>query len=317
MRVLVIGAGLMAGEHVKVLDALNVNYTVVGRSKQSAENFEQTYGQKVIYGGLENVFNQLENDYTHAIIATPLENLEENTLFLLENGMKNILLEKPGAVTIEGMKKIARLAEEKKAIVYIAYNRRFYASVLEAKKRIKEDGGLSSFLFEFTEWSHQIEKLNKTIFQLNSWFIGNSTHVVDTAFYLGGTPKFLTGYTQSKLDWHPKGSIFVGAGVTEKNIPFSYHANWEAPGSWKLELLTNSNRYIFRPFEQLHIMPKGKVIIEKVDLDFTLDEKFKPGLYRQIEAFLFGIDAEDLLDVKSMLTNMEWYEKIQKSEETY
>ena len=31
-----------------------------------------------------------------------------------------------------------------------------------AEKLIEEDGGLLSFLFEFTEWSHVLEKINKT-----------------------------------------------------------------------------------------------------------------------------------------------------------
>ena len=82
------------------------------------------------------------------------------------------------------MHRIEKLAEANEANVYIAYNRRFYASVLEAKRRIDEDGGLSSFIFEFTEWSHSITNLDKTKFQLNNWFIGNSTHVIDAAFFL-------------------------------------------------------------------------------------------------------------------------------------
>lgn len=312
MRVLVIGAGLMAGEHTKVLEALNVNYSVVGRSIKSTEKFEQVFGKKVIPGGIENVFHKLENDYTHAIIATPLENLEEITLLLLENEMKNILIEKPGAVTKAGIERIYNAAEKSKANVYIAYNRRFYTSVIEAKKRIEEDGGLTSFLFEFTEWSHQISKLKKTPFQLDNWFIGNSTHVIDTAFYLGGEPSVLQGFTQSKLDWHPKGSIFVGSGLTVNNIPFSYHANWSAPGSWKLELLTSKNRYIFRPFEHLHVQKLGSVMIDKVIIENALDVDFKPGLYKQMQQFLFNNKTGELLSINNANSIFKWYERMVK-----
>ncbi|QDQ01384.1 Gfo/Idh/MocA family oxidoreductase [Lysinibacillus fusiformis] len=313
MRILVVGAGLMAGEHIKVLDALKINYTVVGRSEGSAKKFEQMYGEKVLIGGLENVFESLEDNYTHAIIATPLENLEENTLFLLKNGMKNILLEKPGAVTKEGIEQIQNMATANKANVYIAYNRRFYSSIIEAKKRILEDGGLTSFLFEFTEWAHQIVKFNKTPFQLENWFIGNSTHVVDAAFYLGGEPRVLQGFSQNKLDWHPKGSIFVGSGMTVNDIPFSYHANWGAPGSWKLELLTSKNRYIFRPFEQLHVQKIGSVVVDKVELDDQIDIQFKAGLYRQMEQFLFGTKYSELINIDETLRLHYWYKQILNS----
>lgn len=310
MNVLVIGAGQMAAEHIKVLDALEVNYTIVGRGKTSANLFKDTYGKNVIAGGIESVYEELKQNFTHAIIATPLENLEENALFLLEKKVSNILLEKPGAVTIEGIEKLRLAATENSAKVVIAYNRRFYSSVMEAKKRIIEEGGITSFLFEFTEWSHQIEKLNKSAVQLENWFIGNSTHVLDTAFYLGGVPKVLQGFNQSKLDWHPQGSIFVGSGITEQEIPFSYHANWNGPGSWKLEILTNANRYIFRPFEQLHVQKRGEISIGKINIDDNLDKNFKPGLFKQLQAFLYNKNSEQLLDIDKAYNSFVWYKKI-------
>lgn len=313
MRVLLVGAGPMAGEHAKVLEALNVDYTVVGRGKSSAENFENTYGKTVRTGSLEKVFDEFEGNYTHAIVATTLESLEENALFLLKKGIDTILLEKPGAVTQEGLERIRNEALNNDANVYIAYNRRFYTSVIEAQKRIADDGGVTSFIFEFTEWSHQIVELKKTKFQLENWFIGNSTHVIDTAFYLGGLPREIQCFNQSKLKWHPKGSIFVGAGITEKNVPFSYHANWGAPGSWKLELLTTKHRYIFRPFEQLHVQKIGSVVVEKVNIeDNQIDLQYKAGLYHQLEQFLTGkknVEA-DLLNIERAVDEFYWYKRM-------
>lgn len=310
-HVLLVGAGYMGKEYAKVLNDMNISFNVIGRSKEGAEAFKKETGIPVLSGGLEETFNFLPIP-THVIVATTLESLEENTVFLLNQGIKNILVEKPGAVSKEGMKRIATLANKKNSNVYIAYNRRFYSSVIEAKKRIEQDGGLSSFLFEFTEWSHVITKLGKTQFQLNNWFMGNSTHVIDTAFFFGGMPKQINVYNQSHLDWHPNGSIYAGAGVTENNILFSYHANWSAPGSWKLELLTNKNRYIFRPFEKLHIQKIGTLEIEEIPLNDKLDRQYKPGLYKQTLAFL---DEENelrdhLLSVDENVLLFNWYEKI-------
>lgn len=310
INVLLVGAGQMAREYAKVLNALNIKYTVVGRSLNSAETFEKMYGCPVITGGLECFEDQLDQGFTHAIVATTLESLEDNVLLLLRKGIKQILVEKPGSVTEEGINRLKSLSLSCKAELYIAYNRRFYSSVMEARNRIAEDGGLTSFLFEFTEWSHIVEKSGKTSFQLDNWFIANSTHVIDAAFYIGGSPRELNGYTSNKLNWHEKGSIFVGAGITRDDIPFSYHANWNAPGSWKLELLTKKNRYIFRPFEQLHTQKIGTVSIDKVILDDHLDIEYKPGLYRQLEQFLLGKPYGQLLSITDAANMFHWFYRI-------
>ncbi|OXS79279.1 Gfo/Idh/MocA family oxidoreductase [Domibacillus enclensis] len=311
MHILLVGTGYMAYEYSRVLDELNVDYTIVGRGEESATQFYRKTEKKVLTGGLENVFHRLDVVPTHAIIASTLESLEENTLFLLNKAVKFILVEKPASVSSMGMQQISELANKKKSQVYIAYNRRFYSSVLAAEKRINEDGGLSSFLFEFTEWSHLVDGLNKTDFQLNNWFIGNSTHVLDTAFYFGGKPKEVAAQATSSLSWHPKGSVYVGSGITERDILFSYHANWQAPGSWKLELLTTKNRFIFRPFEKLHVQKAGSVVVEQVFIENEIDKIFKPGLFKQTKTFLFGDEMKDrLLTVHDGLENMKFYEQI-------
>ena len=51
---------------------------------------------------------------------------------------------------------VVAVAHDTHSEVYYAYNRRFYASVLKAEEIIKEDGGMTSMNFEFTEWGHVI-----------------------------------------------------------------------------------------------------------------------------------------------------------------
>lgn len=309
MHVLLVGAGNMAVEYIKVLDKLTIDYSIIGRGSESASVFEEETGKSVITGGLETAYDSLTSLPTHAIVATTLESLEENTLYLIEKGVQQILVEKPAALSKEGMNRIVQSVSKHGAKVYIAYNRRFYASVLAATRLIEEDGGLTSFLFEFTEWSHVVGALGKSTAQLNNWFIGNSTHVVDMAFFFGGKPREISSYVTSTLDWHPKGSIYAGAGVTEKDIFFTYHANWQAPGSWKLELLTTKNRYIFRPLEKLHVQRLGKVEVEVIEINDKLDLEFKPGLYEQTNAFINKTSLSgNLLSIEEGLEMMTIYE---------
>lgn len=302
-RLLLVGAGNMAIHHAKVLNELKIDYDVIGRGKESAQRFEEQVGKKVITGGLEQKQSFYTKGYTHALLATDLEFLCENALSLINGGIKQVLIEKPGALSKQDFELLVKASRLKQAKVFVAYNRRFYASILEAQKRIEDDGGLMSVQFEFTEWSHIIDNNTRSPFKLENWFIANSTHVIDTVFFIAGKPASLSTYVQSHLNWHPKGSIFVGAGITEKNIPFSYHSNWESAGSWKMELCTNQTRYIFRPFEKLHIQKRGEVSVAEVELIDEDDIKFKPGFMKQMKAFLG--DQANLLpleDAESMFT---------------
>jgi len=64
---------------------------------------------------------------------------------LIKSGFKNILLEKPAGLNEQEIKELAQTASHYNATVLVAYNRRFYASVLKAKEIIEQDGGVTSF----------------------------------------------------------------------------------------------------------------------------------------------------------------------------
>lgn len=283
-----IGTGQMAMDYAAVLLSLNQPFRVIGRSEKKCLEFENKVGLKVISGGIKQFLDTGPSIPQKVIIATNVEELQTICILLINYGIKDILVEKPGVAYPHEINELAKVSQQASANVLLAYNRRFYSSVLKAEQIIEEDGGLSSFNFEFTEWSHVISTYKKTDADLNNWFLGNSTHIVDLAFFIGGKPKELSSYLQSNLDWHPSASIFAGAGISEKGKLFSYHANWEAPGRWVIELLTNKNRLIFKPIEKLQIQELGSVAINFVDIDDSLDTEFKPGLYLQTKAFLNG-----------------------------
>jgi len=280
----------MAMDYAKVLQNLKVTFEVIGRKDSSASIFEEKTGIRVHRGGLEKYLLQHPTIPTHAIIAVGIEQLSETTKLLLNYNIKNILLEKPGALTLKELVKNEKLAKEKDAQIYIAYNRRFYSSVYKAQEIIIEDGGVSSFHFEFTEWSHIIEQLTKAPGVKECWFIGNSTHVIDTAFFLGGFPKELSSYITNKLSWHNP-AIFVGAGKSDNGALFSYCANWQAPGRWSVEILTKKHRLHLKPMEELQIQDIGSIAINPVLLNNHYDKEFKPGIYLQTKTFL---DCKDM-----------------------
>lgn len=306
--ILLVGAGYMAVEYVKVLKSIKIPVIVVGRGKKSARQFENETGIPVIPGGIKKWLASEKTYPPKAIVAVTENELGKVTRELIKKGVKSILVEKPGGLTVTDIKQVGKLAKEKKAKIYIAYNRRFYASVKKAVEIIKKDKGVKSFIFDFTELSHRIAPVKMTPGIKKNWFLANSTHVIDMAFFLGGWPQKITSYKKGKLNWHPKGSIYSGAGITKKGALFSYHANWESAGRWSIEAVTPKNKLIFRPLEKLQIQRKGSMSIEEISIDDRLDKKFKPGLYLQVKSFLSN--KKNLPTIEQQIKNIKYYNLI-------
>ncbi|MEE2023030.1 MULTISPECIES: Gfo/Idh/MocA family protein [Alkalimonas] len=304
-----IGAGSMAKAYCTVLNDLNLNFMVIGRGKDSAASFERDTGVSVVTGGVENALESGLKAPEFAIIATGVEMLADSCLTLLKGGVKKILVEKPGGMNSKEIHFLVSSAKTASATIFVAYNRRFFSSVQKAKEIIAADGGVSSFNFEFTEWSHVIEKLTKADGVMEEWFTANSSHVVDLAFHLGGIPEQISCYTSGSLNWHKRSANFAGSGVARTGALFSYHANWQAPGRWGIEILTHKHRLYLRPMEQLQLQKLGSIALESVEIDNQLDTKYKPGLYLLVKAFLNG-ENNDLCSIEQQLNLMDTYNQI-------
>lgn len=295
----------MAQAYAKVLLSLNVPFEVIGRGNQSADDFTKQTGKTAHVGGIKKALGKLQAP-KQAIIAVPIEHLAATATELIEAGVSQVLLEKPGGIDSAQLENLRQAAALSKAQVWLAYNRRFHASTLAAEKAIAEDGGVASVQFEFTEWSHVVAPLTKGPGVKERWLVGNSTHVIDLVFHLCGTPLDWKAWHAGSLPWHPAAARFCGAGVTARGVLFSYLADWEAPGRWGVEVLTRKRRLILRPMEQLQVMGLGSVKIESLSIDDQWDKDFKPGIYRQTLDFIQG-NTQRLCSLEQQISNMFLY----------
>lgn len=305
---LLVGAGPMAAEYARVLKSLKKEFIVVGRGKQSAEEFEKIVGVKVIIGGVDKYLEQKKEIPPVAIVAISEEQLGSTTIKLLKRGIKLILVEKPAGLDFADVKKVYKLSQKLKAKVYVGYNRRFYSSVKKAQEIIEKDGGILSIYFDFTEASFRIAPLTKAPGVKENWFLQNSTHVIDLAFFLAGYPKKMSAFTTGSVSWHRKGAIFSGAGVTEKSVLFAYHANWDAPGRWSIEIMTKSSKLFFKPLEKLQIQNLGSFEVKDAQLDDKIDTEFKAGIHAEVESFLGN--KKDLCTIDEQAANLKFYQQI-------
>jgi predicted dehydrogenase len=304
---LLVGTGAMSAAYAKVLKALGQPFIAAGRGAERAEAFAREWGVEAGQGPLPEQISRLKEVPQTAIIAVSAANLAEATAQLVEAGVRRLLVEKPAALNQADAESLDVLARNAGAEVYVAYNRRFYASVEAARTLIDADGGVLSFKFDFTEARTRIEALNKDPAELAGWLYGNSTHVIDLAFFLGGHPKTIVAQSRGGLAWHPSGAIFSGCGTTDKGADFSYHANWLAPGRWGVEVMTAKSRLILQPMEQLMLQNLQSFAVEAVAINDTLDKDFKPGLYRQTEAFLSGKPDPRLMSLSEQAKSFKDY----------
>lgn len=297
----------MAQAYAKVLDAQKVPFTIFGRGADSARSLSEAIGYQVLTVPFEDVLGKLPLA-TKAIVAVSNDQLHSMTMRLLNAGVKEILLEKPGGISMAEVSVLSESAKRFDAKVLIGFNRRFYASTLKARDIIEADGGVTSCHFQFTEWlnmipSHYTEAVYRT------WILSNPIHVLDHFINLCGRPTRLESFRKGSIDWHPIGTVFTGAGVTERGVLFSYHADWESAGRWNVEVYTKHRKLIFCPMEKLSEVLKNTVAMQSVEIDDALDKTFKPGLYRQVDAFLNG-QHEDFCGISQQFEHFDWYYRI-------
>ncbi len=309
-KILLIGVGPMSIAYAKVLQALDIEFIAIGRSEDKALLFKEETGIMPFVGGLVSFLNENKTELPQkAIVAVGVEALCEISKILISNGIKNILLEKPGGKNFEEIKALADIVTINNAQIFLAYNRRFFSSVIKAKEIIQAEGGVKSFNFEFTEWSHTISPLQKAEGVKEKWFLANSTHITDLAFYLGGKPKEMKSFIAGGNNWHPNATIFCGAGVSDFDALFNYQANWESPGRWVVEIITKNFRLIFKPIEELQIQEIGSVAIKKVDVNNELGINFKPGLFLQVKSWLEN-STEQFCTIQEQNSMSKWYKEI-------
>lgn len=290
--VVLAGLGRLGGEHYKAMTALNwPPAALVGRSDAGCSRFEEQFGVKCLRGGLDSLSDVPSVDA--AIVAVSHCELAPCTLQLLNRGCRYILLEKPGALGSAEMRELCTAAKDKGARVFVAYNRRFYDSVKRLKQEIDSDGTLLSTHFEFNEIEHSVLAENLGAAVLRRWGIVNSTHVIDLAFHLAGKPQDWTHYVSGALSWHPSGGIFVGSGRTDRNVMFSYCANWLSAGRWGLEFATGKRRFFLRPLEELKVQVKDRM--QPTDLILGKQHGgIKEGVFGQMQAFKAVVEDGDV-----------------------
>jgi hypothetical protein len=303
-RCLVIGAGKMGAAHLQALAALGPEALAGWAPSERRRGAVEALGVKFLHGCLETALEVFLP--THVIVASPIETLTAVSLKVIAAGVRYILVEKPVALNSAEGAALRAAVEANDVRLYVGYNRRFYSSILTALRMIADsDEEVESITFEFNEvFPDLCGPINQAQIVRQRWLLANSLHVIDSAMFPVGQPdlSLSTFVCHGGLPWHQAGSVFVGSGLTLSGKPFAYHANWAGPGRWGFEWVTPTVRYVFRPLEKLSIMKQGSFSLEDVQLDDSLDRRFKPGVYLQNQSFLSGNEEGGLVSLDYALS---------------
>lgn len=310
-QILILGSGNMAKEYMKVISQYEYKVVIISNSNTNFDYFKSNYKNISTYIKSEfELINQINfSEFSFAINCVSIENLFETTKVILQLGIKKILLEKPGSLLISDLDKLIEIEKSKNAQIYIALNRRFHSSTIFIKNLLKSTKA-SSASFDFTEWKKGIDPNKYNNQSLNKWLYCNSIHVIDLFFYIFGNHKEINSTVMgvNKLNWHPSSSIFYGTGILENDIPFSYKSDWNGPGRWGIELVTETKKYILSPLEKVQELGLDDFIIRESNIDYKDDEKFKPGLKKMIDAFI----KDDLTGFNSLEDQKKLFKTLNK-----
>ena len=279
---IVVGGGEIVRQYALALEGLGLKHiAILAETGAYISEFCKAHGIKLAKGGFKKNL-RLVGGADLVVAAPPLHMSVSAIKEAYECGHSNILVEKPGSLYAA---ELESLYTRVRADVRVAYNRLAYPNLHRLKALVQEDGGITSCRFTLTERLSSIDFQKDMADVYARWGISNSLHVISMVIDLIGFPKEIHALQHGKLEWHPSGSTFVGHGISERNIPFSYHADWGSGGRWGVEVNTRYNSYQLIPLEDLYACKRDAGTWTQVPFDAAFPN-IKPGLAEEVAIML-------------------------------
>lgn len=289
----IVGTGNQAFEYAKIMKHLGIQPIVIGNTEKGCTQFRDRLHAngivaEVLPGRLEG--NRIPTE--SMIVAVPVMELFSVSMMAILStpGLKYLLIEKPGGLYTIQMRALLKASEKSGIGVWIAYNRRFYSSVLEARRIVMEEG-IGEIECCFGEPMREVMKSRHPDTVKRRWLIANSSHLIDAAL-------FISGKMASGLKSNVHGNQFAG----QFEIPqgkLIYHTDWDIDKRWKIRIKTaKGNTYHLGPIETL-LSGRDQILVQEGS------GPFKAGMLPMVRSFLST--REHLPTVREQLDRMIYY----------
>ena len=192
-----------------------------------------------------------------------------------------LFIEKPPGLLPDQTKILVELADKHGTKNMVGYNRRYYSIFHKGIELINQNGGLLGLAIEGHErfWKITDSKIPNEI-RIN-WIYANSTHTIDLLRFFGGKIKSISSLSKSLKE--KNGDQFVVSMEFESGTLGTYTSHWYSPGGWTAVLFSEGVTVKFEPLEK-GVWIDTNLREYEIHPD-EVDVKYKPGFYRQMEAF--------------------------------
>lgn len=301
INVAIIGSGKMALSYSKVLKA-NRNFNLIGAYSRNVDNLKSFCFENSIFP-FKNIKNLTKYPTLDLIIvAVTAPNLLKiiNKIF---NVKCKVLIEKPLGISLKEANKIYKKILFKKNF-FFALNRRFYGSVLLAKKKINKKKYII-YIEDHINFNN-FQKLGFNNKNKKNFIYSHSIHLIDflNIFSKGKPIKFY----KKKIILNNKINIYCFIEYQSGNIGI-YNAYYDSSLRWKVIVKDRQNNFLFMPLENL-VLSNNKNFTKMYA--FKLDHEYKPGIWNLIKEIekMFEGKTHKLLLIKQALPIMSLINKI-------
>jgi len=312
VRLGIIGAGYIAQEHLKVIQAM-AGVCAVGitsRTNSKAEELARKYDIEEVFENVDDLINRCKPNALMILVSA--NQLYEVTQKIIPRQIP-LFIEKPPGFVPEETRVLVELAEKHETKTMIGYNRRYYSIFHKGIELINKNGGLLGLAVEGHErfWNIVGRDIPSSIRE--NWIYANSTHTIDLLRFFGGEIKSISSLSNSLKETN--GDQFVASMEFESGTLGTYTSHWYSPGGWSATLYGEGITVKFNPLEKGIWI--GTDLNEHAINPDEVDVKYKPGFYRQMEAFANMVGSGSLnlpgLNLEKALRTMELAKKLENT----
>ena len=307
LRLGVIGAGPIASQHLDVLAAVD-NVTVTAISSRRPEPRAALATQFGIARQLDSVDDLLNEPIDGVLVLVAPDAIAAVTRTTLGRDVPTFL-EKPPGLTRRDAEGLAELAETRGVPNQVGLNRRFYSVIRAARAAVDASGHLFGVRIEAPEEVDRARAAGRTDELLRHWIAANSLHAIDLLRYVGGEVR--TRHLLRRPDPRFSETSIAALLEFESGAIGQYTAHWGSPGRWSASLYGRGVSAVLTPLER-GILQYADRTEEPIAVD-AVDVRFRPGFYRQLEAFVSRVRGDsdvsagaDLADAARSMELAEW-----------
>ncbi len=282
IRLGIIGAGTIAQEHLKVMKAIEGidAMGITSRTKIKAQQLAQIYQLEVCTDDVKSLVKELQPD---ALLLFVSGNQMHQVASSVMPFRLPLFLEKPSGMIPEENLQLVNLAKKYAINTMVGYNRRYYSIFHKGIKIIKDHGPLLGIMVEGHERMWRIRESNNFSQQvMENWIFCNATHTIDLLRFFGGEPQNVKSIAHRFKE--TKADQFAVIMEFENGAIGHYQAHWYSPGGWRVVLYGDGVSVEFKPLETGRWTDKELNSFEISPDD--IDLQYKPGFYKQMEAFV-------------------------------